>query len=213
MSLKILGAVGAVVIVAIAIIAVVGRNSDEASASDTDGAFVTQMAPHHEAAIEMAMIAQKRAEHPQIKQLADDIVAAQTSEIKTLGQIHERLYSEPLSAGDHGTLGLPDDQMGMTMDPGTLVDAKPFDVAFIDMMIPHHQGAIRMAQVELDHGSDQQTKDLATAVIAAQSKEIEEMNAWREQWYGAPSPAGGVPSADEMSGSMDTGNSMDQMGN
>ena len=71
------------------------------------------------------------------------------------------------------------------------------DVDFIRGMIPHHQGAIRMARIEIAQGQDQQTKDLAQAIIDAQSREIDEMNQWREQWYGSPSPAGGVPMMDE----------------
>jgi hypothetical protein len=65
------------------------------------------------------------------------------------------------------------------------------------MMIPHHQGAIRMARIELEQGEDDELTELATAIIAAQSHEIEEMNSWREQWYGAPSPGGGAPPEDE----------------
>jgi uncharacterized protein (DUF305 family) len=34
---------------------------------------------------------------------------------------------------------------------------------------------------------------LAESILGAQAREIENMNAWRERWYGAPSPAGGVP--------------------
>jgi uncharacterized protein (DUF305 family) len=87
------------------------------------------------------------------------------------------------------------DDMGMSMKMGALKDAKPFDRAFIDEMIPHHQGAIRMARAELAKGSDPELKKVATAIVAAQKKEIAQMNSWREQWYGSPSPAGGVPAA------------------
>ena len=78
-----------------------------------------------------------------------------------------------------------------------LKNSKQFDKTFIDQMIPHHQGAIRMARVQLDKGKDPQLRKLATAIIAAQSKEIEQMNSWRMDWYGAESTAGGVPPADE----------------
>jgi uncharacterized protein (DUF305 family) len=37
--------------------------------------------------------------------------------------------------------------------------------------------------------------------VSAQSREIREMNRWRRQWYGAPSPAGGVPEEGEAMGS------------
>ncbi len=81
------------------------------------------------------------------------------------------------------------------MDMKALMGAKPLDRAFFDMMIPHHQGAIRMARSELARGSDPKLKAIAKAIVAAQTKEIKQMNSWRAQWYGAPSPAGGVPRA------------------
>ncbi len=197
MSAKKIGAaVAAVVIAAVAVVLLLG-GGDGAQAEDTDGAFITEMVPHHEMAIEMARVAQQRAEHPEIKQLAEDIIAAQQGEIQDLEDMHQRLYGEPVSDGEHGTLGLDAQMMGMSMDVSMLETAKPFDRAFIDKMIPHHQGAIQMARVELAEGQDQEAEDLATAIVNAQSREIEEMNSWREKWYGAPSPAGGVPSAEE----------------
>ena len=55
------------------------------------------------------------------------------------------------------------------------------DVDFVRMMIPHHQAAIDMAKAELKYGKDAQTRKLAEAIIAAQEKEIAEMNAWLAQ--------------------------------
>lgn len=212
MSIKTLGAIGAaIIVVIIAGITVLGGGDDEAQAAQTDGAFLTGMTPHHEMAIEMAKLAQERADHPEIKQLADDIVTAQTTEIETINQIHQRLFDQPLSQGAHGTLGLDEQMMGMDMDMGALEMAKPFDREFIDMMIAHHQGAIRMARIELAQGSDQEAKDLANDIIAAQSREIEAMNQWREQWYGAPSPAGGVPAEDSLPPAESSGGSMEGM--
>lgn len=196
MNTRTIGVIGAVVIAAIvAGIALLG--GDETQASETDGAFLAGMAPHHEMAIEMAEMAQERAEHPEIRQLADDIIEAQTGEIELIDSIHQRLFGEPLAAADHASMGLPAEQMGMNTDMGALETAKPFDRAFIDAMIAHHQGAIRMARTELAEGDDAETKALADTIIAAQSAEIEQMNEWRTQWYGAPSPAGGVPPEDE----------------
>ena len=55
------------------------------------------------------------------------------------------------------------------------------DVAFACGMIPHHQAAINMAEVELEHGDDQEMKDLAQAIIDAQTKEIAELTTWIEE--------------------------------
>jgi uncharacterized protein (DUF305 family) len=196
---KLFGALALVAVLAAALVATgCGDDDDEtAAAVETDGAFIVEMTAHHESAIAMAEIAEERAQHAEVQKLAADIIATQTAEIEQLEGIHQALFAEPVAEGDHGTLGLEPHEAGMEMDESELETAKPFDRAFIDMMVPHHQGAIRMARIQLDQGRDAGLNAVAERIIDAQSREIEEMNSWREQWYGAPSPAGGVPPADE----------------
>ena len=55
------------------------------------------------------------------------------------------------------------------------------DVAFNCSMIAHHQGAIAMARVQLQHGKDEEARKMAQNTIDQQSKEVEEMTKWVEE--------------------------------
>lgn len=181
---------------ALAVAALAGCGDDDTSGDDgaqTDDAFLVEMAAHHEDAIEMAEIARAEAEHPQVRHLADDIVAAQGDEIDRMEAMHERLFDSPMNHDGMHSLAMDEHMMGMGMAPTALEGERPFDRAFIDAMIAHHQGAIRMARLVEERGDDPEVRELAEAVIGAQSAEIDEMNRWRMRWYGGESPAGGVP--------------------
>jgi uncharacterized protein (DUF305 family) len=180
------------------------------SPAAVDKAFVAQMIPHHEMAIEMAGLAPAQGQHQDLRKLGKEILDTQALEITELRQIAKDLKVTPgtmktdHAAMDHSahgptmtadakTLGLSMDEMGMSMNMESLRTARPFDRAFIDMMIAHHQGAIRMARAQLEKGQNAELKTIATAIVKAQEQEIDRMNTWRKDWYGAPSPAGGIP--------------------
>jgi uncharacterized protein (DUF305 family) len=97
------------------------------------------------------------------------------------------------NAGDNAAMAMPMEMSGDAahqdlmagmdamnaemMAGGTATD---LDVAFVCSMIPHHRGAISMAEAELAHGDDPWARELADGIIAAQQKEIADMLAWLE---------------------------------
>ena len=176
---------------AVAALAVAGCGDDggaldsgsDVKGNGTDRAFVEGMIPHHESALDMAEVAQKRGESAFVKKLAGDIVRTQTQEIETLRREDEGLETAGVKVG---SLGMPEHAMGMTDDAASLKTAKPFDEAFMKMMISHHVGAVEMAKVELAKGADPELKQLAQEIIDAQQREIDAMNEFREQEYSEP---------------------------
>lgn len=137
-----------------------------------DRAFVAGMIPHHESAVEMAQIAQRRGSSTFVKQLAEDIIRSQATEIATMRDRDRELADAGV---ERGSLGMSEQMMGMDHDAGSLHTAKPFDAAFLRMMIPHHEGAVVMSNAELERGKDAKLKALARQIITAQQREIREM--------------------------------------
>ncbi len=66
--------------------------------------------------------------------------------------------------------------------------ASTIDKHFIEQMIPHHEGAIAMANLALNKAKHQEIKTLATAIISAQTTEIQSMNGWYQDWFGNAVP-------------------------
>ncbi|BBD60074.1 hypothetical protein NIES2109_28670 [Nostoc sp. HK-01] len=73
--------------------------------------------------------------------------------------------------------------------PHKIAGTHQVDQHFIEMMIPHHQGAVEMADLALQKAQHPELKKLATAIKADQNQEIDQMKAWYKQWYGAEVPA------------------------
>lgn len=143
----------------------------DAPGNGTDRAFVAEMVPHHESAVAMALVAQKRGKSEFVRGLADDIVRTQKEEIDAMKAQDEELEAAGVKAEKaegHSMSGMS----GAESDPKALETAEPFDPAFLRMMLPHHKSAVEMAQVELDKGADPELKKLAQDIVDAQQREI-----------------------------------------
>jgi uncharacterized protein (DUF305 family) len=164
---------------AVAAIALAGCGDDTQTAdtgaragNPVDRAFIADMVPHHRSAVQMAKIAQKRGQSAFVQQLANDVVRTQTQEIDVMRSEDHKLAGAGIAKG---SLAVAEHTMGMNGDVASLKTAKPFDRAFIAMMIPHHEGAVVMAKAELAKGKDPKLKTLAQNIITAQQREIATM--------------------------------------
>jgi uncharacterized protein (DUF305 family) len=153
-----------------------------------DRAYVEQMIPHHVAAVEMARMALTQTQTPYVQSLAQSIISSQNAEIARMRSIAARLRAAGMKAV---SLGLTKAQMGMDHDMSHLVGASPFDVAFVDMMIPHHQGAITMSQVVFAKGVSADVRQLAEQITNAQRQEIRQMRDFRASVTGSPESVAG----------------------
>jgi len=142
--------------------------------NEADVSFVELMIPHHQQAVEMATLAETRAESQQVKDLAAAIEAAQDPEIQTM-QGWLKSWGEDGMSHD-----MTNDEMPGMVDDKTMGDlgkatGTAFDQLFLTSMIAHHEGAIAMAQSEKSDGVHKGALRLADAIIKTQTAEIKRM--------------------------------------
>ena len=134
------------------------------------------MVPHHSSAVEMARFAVKRAEHPEVRRLAQNIISSQEQEIGTMRAYYKDTFGEelvPSTTGPHASVDMS------ALDAAT----DDFDRVFLAMMVPHPASAITMADSVLMGKPGDEVMMLAEEIISAQAKEIGQMQQWREKWY------------------------------
>jgi hypothetical protein len=153
--------------------------ASNADFNSEDVHFSQMMIPHHEQAIEMSDIALDPTVGASdvVKGLATKIKGAQAPEITQMQKWltdwgkTEMDSSMDMSGMMEGMLSADD-----LMNLGTLRGTE-FDTAWINGMIAHHEGAIKMAEVVIADGSYPEVRILAEAVISGQQKEIDAMKA------------------------------------
>jgi uncharacterized protein (DUF305 family) len=146
------------------------------SDSPFDAQFIDGMIVHHQGAIEMANEVLAQSERPELRAMAEAIIAAQTQEIDQMRAWRADWYPD-----------LPPTP-GMEMDMGDMRistdESVPFDQRFLTAMISHHEGAVDMAQAVLEQSEREELRMLAEAIIAAQTQEIDQMRRWLAEWFG-----------------------------
>lgn len=149
-----------------------GASASAADVNQNDIRFAVMMIPHHEQAIEMSdVILAKDEVDEQVTALAEQIKAAQGPEIE---QMESWLDDWGAGMGDMDAMG---DGMMSDTDMQALEGAAGDEASrlFLEQMIEHHQGAIEMAQNEVDNGQNADVIALAQSIVTSQTAEIATM--------------------------------------
>lgn len=158
--------------------------------ADYDLRFIDGMVLHHQGAVNMAKEVLNKSQRPEMKKLAQDIIAAQNREINQMKQWRKTWYPEAPStpvayhaAMGHSMAMTPEQMQSMMMSQNLGAGDNQFDLRFIDGMIPHHEGALVMAQDALSKSKRSEIKKLSQDILTSQQKEIDQMKQWRNAWY------------------------------
>lgn len=152
--------------------------------------FIDAMIPHHEGAVVMAQEALQKSNRAEIRQLAQSIIDAQEQEIAQMKAWRSNWYpnagEQPVmySAEMGHTMPMtPEMRSSMMMEDDLGAADAQFDLRFLNAMIPHHQGAIDMANQALQNSDRPEIKTLAQDILTSQQQEIDQMNQWKQRWY------------------------------
>lgn len=148
-----------------------GGDQVESEYGPMDIMFAQMMIPHHQQAVEMALLAPERAMSAEVLSLAEEILGEQDPEMKQMG----RWLSE---AGASSDMGHEMDMGGMLSEAEmTALEAASgdtFDRLFLEGMILHHQGAIQMTNM-IEGSSNEEARQLAQSIVQSQTEQIELM--------------------------------------
>ena len=161
------------------------KSSPDAAAQPYDLQFIDTMTHHHQGAIEMAKMALTKSQNEELKKFAQKIIDDQNKEIAQMKEWRDKWYAGKPMAMNMEMPGMNDSMKMMTGEEMKKMEAasgKDFDIHFLDMMTPHHAGAVMMAKDALSKAEHPEIKTLAGNIIKAQEAEIKMMNEWKAKW-------------------------------
>jgi uncharacterized protein (DUF305 family) len=134
------------------------------------------MVVHHEQAVELAELAAGRAADEELADLASRMRAGQAAEANAMRSWLGKRQGGDSGATDHcHDAGMRGEISRSTLDRAAEVDGPAFDALFLAAMLPHHRGAVEMAEARLAEVGDPGVTRWARAIATAQSLEIDRM--------------------------------------
>ncbi len=158
------------------------KSSPNAAAADYDLQFIDTMIAHHQAAVDMAKLIAGKTERPELKKMGAKMTASQQKEIDDMKAWREKWFAGKPAAINMEMAGMASSMSGMDMKKLGGATGNSFDLEFIRQMLPHHEGAVVMAQEALKKSEKDEIKSLANDIIREQNAEIEMMKAWQKEW-------------------------------
>jgi uncharacterized protein (DUF305 family) len=174
---------GIAVVLLAAILPVVACAPRAKPAVPYDLLFIDAMVAHHQGAVAMARPADSNALQPELKAFARKVIDDQSREITLMTQWRDRWFpGRPRTQNVMEMPGMAMSMMDVSPDHMQKLTGAAFDRMFVDMMIPHHEGAVAMARDALSKSRRPEVRELAQRIIDAQQGEIEMMNRWKSEW-------------------------------
>ncbi|MFE7720153.1 DUF305 domain-containing protein [Nocardia rhizosphaerihabitans] len=144
--------------------------------NDADVTFLQMMYPHHAQAVEMAKMVPSHTQNQQLIALAAEVEKAQAPEMQQItGLLTSFGKPAPSASEGHDGHAMPGMMTDAQMSALQSAQGAEFDKQWLEMMIDHHEGAVDMARTELAGGVNPESRQLATAIVAAQEAEINTM--------------------------------------
>ena len=161
------------------------KSDPSATSAPYDLQFIDTMSAHHQSAIDMAKMVDGKTQNAELKKFAAQIIADQGKEIAQMKEWREKWYAGKPAAKNMEMSGMMDSMKMMMegdMKKMEMASGKDFDLMFLDMMTPHHAGAITMAKEALTKADHPEIKTLSNQIIKAQDSEIKMMADWKSKW-------------------------------
>jgi len=154
----------------------INKMNDMKMSGNTDIDFVNMMIIHHEGAIDMAATEVSSGKDGNIKSMANNIIKDQQKEIAVMQSWLEKNKDKKSTSGNSSMKLM--ESMNIMKNPDMKMTSDT-DIDFVTMMILHHKGAIEMAQVEINNGTDTEIKKMAQEIIKKQQAEVDQMKEWQ----------------------------------
>lgn len=145
---------------------------------DFDLDFAKMMKIHHQAAVDMSKIELAKGDNAEVKTMAQNILNAQKAEIAELQMFIDKHKMSAMNQHDKMHDQLMTSMKDMEEDMKMMKMTEDVDKHYVSMMIPHHESAVDMAQMQLKHGGNEALKKMAQMMINDQTKEIAAFKDW-----------------------------------